>query len=90
MLITGEIIRAPELRFTSNGIPICLLTITRVGDEEVRCVAWTEMAESISQDNSNFKTGTWITVKGIFRDRTYVGQDQEKHTVREFVIWEVL
>ena len=82
VVLAGNLTRDPELRFTSNGIPVCDfgLAVNRVRSksEEVDffdITAWRELGETIANYK---KKGDPILVEGKLQFRTWEAQDGSK------------
>ena len=82
VVLTGNLTRDPELRFTSNGIPVCEFGIAvnrvRSKSEEVDffdITAWRELGETIANYK---KKGDPILVEGRLQYRTWEAQDGSK------------
>ena len=84
VVLAGNLTRDPELRFTSNGIPVCEFGIAvnrvRSKSEEVDffdITAWRELGETIA----NYKRkGDPILVEGRLQYRTWEAQDGSKRS----------
>ncbi len=84
VILAGNMTRDPELRFTSNGIPVCDfgLAVNRVRSksEEVDffdITAWRELGETIANYK---KKGDPILVEGRLQYRTWEAQDGSKRS----------
>ena len=84
VILAGNLTRDPELRFTSNGIPVCDfgLAVNRVRskNEEVDffdITAWRELGETIANYK---KKGDPILVEGRLQYRTWEAQDGSKRS----------
>ena len=84
VVLAGNLTRDPELRFTSNGIPVCQFGIAvnrvRSTSEEVDFVdstAWRELGETIANYK---KKGDPILVEGKLQYRTWEAQDGSKRS----------
>jgi single-strand DNA-binding protein len=84
VVLAGNLTRDPELRFTSNGIPVCEfgLAVNRVRSksEEVDffdITAWRELGETIANYK---KKGDPILVEGRLQYRTWEAQDGGKRS----------
>lgn len=82
VILAGNLTRDPELRFTSNGIPVCDfgLAVNRVRSksEEVDFFdvsAWRELGETIANYK---KKGDPILVEGKLQFRTWEAKDGSK------------
>jgi single-strand DNA-binding protein len=82
VVLAGNLTRDPELRFTSNGIPVCDfgLAVNRVRSksEEVDffdITAWRELGETIANYK---KKGDPILVEGKLQFRSWEAQDGSK------------
>ncbi len=84
VVLAGNLTRDPELRFTSNGIPVCDFGIAvnrvRSKSEEVDffdITAWRELGETIANYK---KKGDPILVEGKLQYRTWEAQDGSKRS----------
>jgi single-strand DNA-binding protein len=84
VVLAGNLTRDPELRFTSNGIPVCEfgLAVNRVRSksEEVDffdITAWRELGETIANYK---KKGDPILIEGRLQYRTWEAQDGSKRS----------
>ena len=84
VVLAGNLTRDPELRFTSNGIPVCEfgLAVNRVRSksEEVDffdITAWRELGETIANYK---KKGDPILVEGKLQYRTWEAQDGSRRS----------
>src|SRR4028118_1191580 len=82
VMLAGNLVRDPELRFTSNGIPVCGFSIAvnrvRSKDEAAdffNISAWRELGETIA---THKKKGDPILVEGRLQYRTWEAQDGPK------------
>src|ERR687885_451639 len=84
VVLAGNLTRDPELRFTSNGIPVCEFGIAvnrvRSKSEEVDffdITAWRELGETIANYK---KKGDPILVEGRLQYRTWEAQDGSRRS----------
>lgn len=93
--IIGNLTRDPELRMTSNGIPVCSMTVAvnrRRRAQEVQetdyfsVTTWRQMAESCAQ---YLTKGKRVAVSGAVSMRTYEGRDGRLHATLEIQAEEV-
>ncbi len=84
VILAGNMTRDPELRFTSNGIPVCEfgLAVNRVFSktEEVDffdITAWRELGERVANYK---KKGDPVLVEGRLQYRTWEAQDGSKRS----------
>ncbi len=89
VILAGNLTRDPELRFTSNGIPVCDfgLAVNRVRskNEEVdffNITAWRELGETIANYK---KKGDPILLEGRLQFRTWEAQDGSKRSAVDVV-----
>lgn len=76
--IHGRLVRDPEIKQTSSGVPVCRFTVavdrsyTRQGEEKQTdffdCVAWRGLADMIGK---HFRKGKEIVVCGEMQSRKY-------------------
>lgn len=93
--IIGNLTRDPELRTTSNGIPVCSMTVAvnrRRRAQEAQetdyfsVTTWRQMAESCAQ---YLAKGKRVAVSGTVSMRTYEGRDGRLHASLEIQAEEV-
>ncbi len=84
VMLAGNLTRDPELRFTSNGVPVCSLSIAvnRVRSKEeavdfFNVSAWRELGETIANWK---KKGDPILVEGRLQYRTWETPDGTKRS----------
>lgn len=83
VILAGNMTREPELRFTSNGVPVCGFGMAvnrrkRDGEEEAHffdITAWRELGETIANYK---KKGDPILVEGRLQFRSWEAQDGSK------------
>ena len=94
IVLTGRIVRNPELRYlpsTGNGIANFTLAVSRgfKNKEQIYetdyfpCIAWKNKAEYIA---NNFEKGILVELKGRVRIRSYEDKQGVKRTVSEILI----
>ena len=95
--ITGNITADPELRTTSTGKSVCNFTIAQTPkkynkqtnkfeDGEtlfMRCTAWNDLAEHISQSLSK---GCSVLAVGVLQQRSYHDREGNNRTVIELLV----
>ena len=89
VMLAGNLVRDPELRFTQNGVPVCSFSIAvnrvRSKSEAVdffNVSAWRELGEAISNYK---KKGDPILVEGRLQYRTWEAQDGTKRSAVDVV-----
>jgi len=89
VILAGNLTRDPELRFTSNGVPVCGFGIAvnrvRSKNEEVDffdVTAWRELGETIANYK---KKGDPILVEGKLQYRQYEAKDGSKRSAVDVV-----
>jgi single-strand DNA-binding protein len=89
VMLAGNLVRDPELRFTQNGVPVCSLSIAvnrvRSKSEEVdffNVSAWRELGETVANYK---KKGDPILVEGRLQYRTWEAQDGKKRSTVDVV-----
>ena len=99
VMLIGNLTRDPELRYTSQGTPVCTMGLatnrswsdsSNQKQEETefhRLVAWSKLAELCSQ--LLFK-GRKIYVEGRLQTRSWTGQDGQQRQTTEIVIDEMI
>lgn len=89
--IGGRLTADPDLKATTDGIPICTFTIAtarkakRDKTDFIPCVAWRSMAEHISR---YFRKGSSIFIRGNIQTRSWEDEDGKKRYATEVVIEE--
>lgn len=93
VILMGRLTRAPEVRHTSSGTPVCNFSIAinnGYGENQttdfINCVAWNKQAEFIER---NFSKGKMIIVVGRIQTRSWEGEGGKKNYVTEVVANEV-
>ncbi len=85
VVLTGRLTADPELRYTSNNIPVTSFSIAvnrryKAGEESqadfINIVAWRQTAEFVTK---YFKKGSMIGVEGSIQTRKYVDKDTGKN-----------
>lgn len=93
--IIGNLTRAPELRTTDNGIPVCNFTVavnrrrSGNGQQEAdyfRVTAWRGLGENCA---AYLDKGRKVAVTGTVSARAYTGSDGSVHATMELVADEV-
>lgn len=94
-IITGNLVRDPELRSTGSGTPVCAFSVAvnrvyRGSDgankEDVSyfdCSAWGKLADTVSQ---YAKKGTGVLVSGRLNQRTWEDKNGGKRSTVEIVV----
>ncbi len=100
IILIGRLVRDPELRYTSNGTPVCNFTLAversytnRDGERDVdfiRIVTWRKLAETCAEHLSK---GVMVAVDGSLQirksekeNRTYINPEVVAEDVR-FLVW---
>lgn len=85
VVLTGRLTADPELRYTSNNIPVTSFSIAvnrryKAGEESqadfINIVAWRQTAEFVTK---YFKKGSMIGIEGSIQTRRYVDKDTGKN-----------
>ena len=95
--LIGNLTRDPEMRSTSNGIPVCNFSIAvnrrfknaQTGQQETdffNIVAWRQLADLCGR---YLAKGRKVAVFGSIQTRTYEAQDGSKRTAFDIVADEV-
>ncbi|MFI5783147.1 single-stranded DNA-binding protein [Nocardia sp. NPDC051570] len=98
--VIGNLVAAPELRFTPAGAAVANFTVAstpRVFDRQsnewkdgealfLRCNIWREAAENVAESLSR---GSRVIVTGALKQRSYETKEGEKRTVVELEVTEV-
>ena len=89
VMLAGNLVRDPELRFTSNGIPVCSfsMAVNRVRSKSeavdfFNVSAWRELGETIANYK---KKGDPILVEGRLQYRSWEAQDGSKRSAVDVV-----
>ncbi len=85
VVLAGNLVRDPELRFTHNGVPVCgfSIAVNRVRSKKSEAVdffnvsAWRELGETVANYK---KKGDPILVEGRLQYRTWESQDGAKRS----------
>lgn len=90
IILAGNLVRDPEIRYVSSGSPVTKFTIavnrrTKQSDsvDYIDIVAWDKLAET---SNTYLKKGTPILVEGRLAIRSYDSKGGEKHKAAEVVL----
>lgn len=91
VVLTGRLTQDPELKNTSNGVPVCNFSIAverryKQGEERqadfINIVAWRGAAEFVSK---YFTKGSMIGIEGAIQTRKYQDKDGNNRTAFEVV-----
>jgi single-strand DNA-binding protein len=90
IILAGNLVRDPEIRYVQSGSPVTNFTIavnrrTKQDDavDYIDIVAWNKLAETSSM---YLKKGTPVLVEGRLSIRSYEANSGEKHKAAEVVI----
>jgi single-strand DNA-binding protein len=90
VILVGNLVRDPEIRYVQSGSPVTKLTIavdrrTKQDDavDYIDIVAWDKLAET---SNTYLKKGMPILVEGRLAIRSYESKSGEKHKAAEVVM----
>ena len=92
VVLTGRLTADPELKTTTNGIPVTTFSIAvnrnyRAGEEQqtdfINIVAWRQRAEFITK---YFKKGSMIGIEGSIQTRRYQDKNGNNRTIFEVVV----
>lgn len=92
VVLTGRLTADPELKTTTNGIPVTTFSIAvnrnyRAGEEQqtdfINIVAWRQRAEFITK---YFKKGSMIGIEGSIQTRKYTDKNGNNRTAFEVVV----
>lgn len=96
VILGGRLTADPELKQTSNGIPVTTFSIAvnrrvaKAGEQRatdfINCVAWRQQAEFISR---YFHKGSAICIMGNIQTRTWNDQNGQKRYATEVIVDEV-
>jgi len=96
VLLIGNLVRDPELRYTPSGIPVArfAIAVNRIkkkgstsedGSQDVdfiNIVAWRRLAEVCGE---YLKKGKPVAIEGRLQIREYTGRDGQKRTMSEVI-----
>jgi single-strand DNA-binding protein len=90
IILVGNLVRDPEIRYVQSGAPVTKFTIavnrkTKRDDsvDYIDVVTWDKLAETSS---AYLKKGTPVLVEGRLAIRPYKSKNGEKHKAAEVVI----
>ncbi len=90
MAMQGRLVRDPELRHTSNDVPVCSFTVAwseKYKETETKCflscTAWRGLGEMVSK---YFSKGKEIIVEGKLTTRQYDDRDGNKRTATDLMV----
>lgn len=91
VILIGRLTNDPELRYTTNGTPVCNFTIAVNGERQdetlfVKIIAWAKQAESCSEYLSK---GRLVAVDGKLQIRSYEDREGNKRKTAEVVARQV-
>lgn len=91
-ILVGRLTKDPELRHTSNDIPVATFTLAvnrpysnQSGEREadfIQCVVWRRQAETVDRFLSK---GSLVGVEGRIQTRSYDDQDGNRKYITEIV-----
>ena len=86
-ILQGRLVRDPELRYTTSGIPVCTITIAwseKYKGSETKCflpvTIWRSTAEMVDK---NFTKGREIIVEGRLKTKDWTDQNGNRKSVIE-------
>ena len=99
--VTGNLVRAPEMKFTASGACVTSFTVaesTRVKDRDTgqwidgepiyhNCTAWNSGKAKLAENLANLTKGQRVIVTGELKSRTYE-KDGQKRTAWEIRVSE--
>lgn len=97
VILVGRLARDPELRTTSNGLPVCSFSVAcdrrfvKQGEERkadfINCIAWRQTGEGIAKF---FQKGHRIALEGTLQTRSWTDNDGKTRYAMEVVVdsWE--
>ena len=90
IILVGNVVRDPDLRYVQSGAPVAKFTIAvnhRSKQSEsvdyIDVVAWKKLAETAT---AYLKKGTLVLVEGRLAIRSYESKGGEKHKAAEVVL----
>jgi single stranded DNA-binding protein len=88
--ITGNVVRAPELRYTSGGTAICNVRLAVDGDDGqthwYTVTVWEHLAEAVG---AHVNKGDRLGVRDPLGDRQWTGRDGAGRTETVVTVWVV-
>src|SRR5690554_3316242 len=91
-ILTGRLVKAPELRYTQSGVPVATFTLAvnrsfknANGEQEadfINIVVWRKQAENVA---NYLQKGSLVGLDGRIQTRNYEGQDGKKVYVTEIL-----
>jgi len=97
VILVGRLARDPELRTTSNGLPVCSFSVAcdrrfvKQGEERkadfINCIAWRQTGEGIAKF---FQKGHRIALEGTLQTRSWQDNEGKTRYAMEVVVdnWE--
>ncbi len=93
VMLTGRLVRDPELRRTNSDIPVVQFTLAvnrqfagRDGERQadfINCVIWRQQAETFAK---YLRKGSFISVEGQIQTRTYDDPSGAKKYITEVIV----
>ena len=90
--LSGNLVRDPDVRFTTKGTAKCLFTIAQnIGKGEskrghfFKCIAWKDVAEGIAE---KYAKGKPIQVRGMLTQDQWTDKDGGKRSEVVIVVFE--
>lgn len=90
IILVGNLVRDPEIRYVQSGSPVTKFTIavnrrTKQDDsvDYIDVVAWDKLAET---SNTYLRKGATVLVEGRLSTRSYESKSGEKHKAAEVVM----
>ncbi|MFC3886452.1 single-stranded DNA-binding protein [Bacillus songklensis] len=91
-ILVGRLTKDPDLRYTSEGVPFCFITVAvprdfrnqngEIGTDFITVTLWRKSAESAAQ---RCQKGTLVGIKGRVQTRSYEKEQNQKTYVTEVV-----
>ena len=84
-ILIGRLVKDPELRYTTNNIPVATFTlaVNRIGSEEpdyINIVVWRKQAENCSK---YITKGSQVAIEGSIQTRSYEDKNGQKKYITE-------
>ena len=90
IILVGNLVRDPEIRYVQSGSPVTKFTIavnrrTKQDDsaDYIDIVAWDKLAET---SNTYLRKGASVLIEGRLSMRSYESKSGEKHKAAEVII----
>jgi single-strand DNA-binding protein len=95
-ILVGRLTKDPDLRYTSEGVPFCFITVAvprdfrhqygEISTDFITVTLWRKVAESTAQ---RCQKGTMVGIKGRIQTRSYEKEPNQKTYVTEVVVEQI-